>query len=338
MVDYDKSNAREWARKNFIGATGVNLPSYSANFSTINDGAIRHDVALTESFGYASTLLATEVSITPEENARVTALAREVTTKDFGLFFHAAFNSLEENIAAVRLAEQAGADRVLLSYPTSFWPTSEDEIFAYTQAFCDATDLAVMLFPIPLWQFERIHPAGMQVSFVRRILDAMPNVVAIKAEQGFPGIPGLMEMYHHFRDEVVISCPIEADLIPLLSVMDIQYSGTSNTNWLGDWYPKALHLAQNGQWDQAMQSWWKIAPARAAAGQAQASAQTISVLNRTTWKYQEWLAGFNGGALRAPAMRVPNNVMKALRAGLLASDRPVTDLPDSEFMRGRIIS
>ena len=114
-----------------------------------------------------------------------------------------------------------------------------------------------------------------------------------------------MEMYHHFRDEVVISCPIEADLIPLLSVMDIQYSGTSNTNWLGDWYPKALHQAQNGQWEQAMQSWWKIAPARAAAGQAQASAQTISVLNRTTWKYQEWLAGYNGGALRAPAMRVP---------------------------------
>ena len=338
MVDYDKSNAREWARKHFVGATGVNLPSYSADFQSINEAAIRHDVALTESFGYASTLLATEVSITPEENARVTAIAREVTPKDFGLFFHAAFNSLDQNIQAAKLAAESGADRVLLSYPTSFWPTSEQEIFDYTKKFCDSTDLAVMLFPIPLWQFERIHPAGMQVSFVRKIIDEIPNVVAIKAEQGFPGIPGLMEMYHHFRDEIVISCPIEADLIPLLSVMDIQYSGTSNTNWLSDWFPKTLEMAQNGQWEKAMESWWKIAPARAAAGQAQASAQTISVLNRTTWKYQEWLAGYNGGALRAPAMRVPNNVMKSLRAALAASDRPVTDLPDSEFIRGRIIS
>lgn len=338
MVDYDKSNAREWARKHFVGATGVNLPSYSADFESINEAAIRHDVALTESFGYSSTLLATEVSITPEENARVTAIAREVTSKDFRLFFHAAFNSLEQNIHAVKLAEQAGADCVLLSYPTSFWPTSEQEIFDYTKKFCDATDLAVMLFPIPLWQFERIHPAGMQVSFVRRILDEIPNVVAIKAEQGFPGIPGLMEMYHHFRDEIVISCPIEADLIPLLSVMDIQYSGTSNTNWLSDWFPKTLELAQNGEWEKAMESWWKVAPARAAAGQAQASAPTISVLNRTTWKYQEWLAGYNGGALRAPAMRVPNNVMKSLRASLAASGRPVTDSPDSEFVRGRIVS
>ena len=62
------------------------------------------------------------------------------------------------------------------------------------------------------------------------------------------------------------------------------------------------------------------------------------MLNRTTWKYQEWLAGYNGGALRAPAMRVPNGVMKSLRASLVASGRPVTDSPDSEFVRGRIVS
>jgi len=336
MVDYDKTNARAWAREHFTGATAVNLPSYTADFTGINEAAIRHDLALTESFGYHSTLIATEVAISPEENARITAIAREVVKPEFGLFFHAAFGSLEENIAAVKFAEQAGADRVLLAYPTSFWPTSEDEVFEYTKAFCDATELAVMLFPIPMWQFERLHPAGMQVSFVRRLLDAIPNIVAIKSEQGFPGIPGLMEMYHHFRDEVVISCPIEGDLIPLLSVIDIQYSGTSNTNWLGDWYPTALHQAQNGRWEEAMESWWKVAPARAAAGQAQASTVTTGALNRTTWKYQEWLAGYNGGALRAPATRVPNHIMKSLRSALVASGRPVTDLPDAEFVRGRI--
>lgn len=336
MIDYDKTTARDWARKSFTGATAVNLPSYTRDLQAINEDAVRHDVLRTQSFGYHSTLLAAEVAITPEENARITAIAREAVGTDFGLFFHAAFGTLEENIAAVKLAEKAGADRALLSYPSSFWPTSEDEVLEYTKAFCDATDLAVMLFPIPLWQFERIHPAGMQVSFVRRVLDEIPNVVAIKAEQGFPGIAGLMEMYHHFRDEVVISCPIEADVIPLLSVMDIQYSGTSNTNWLSDWYPKALHQAQNGQWEAAMEGWWRIAPARAAAGQAQASAATTGVLNRTTWKYQEWLAGYNGGALRAPATRVPNHIMKSLRSALAAAGRPVTDTPDDEFLRGRI--
>jgi 4-hydroxy-tetrahydrodipicolinate synthase len=186
----------------------VNLPSYSADFTAINDEAIRHDVARTESFGYASTLLATEVAITPEENARITALAREVTSPDFGLFFHAAFNTLEENIAAMRLAEKAGADRVLLSFPTAFWPTSEDEIFEYTKAFCEATDLAVMIFPIPLWQFERVHPAGMQVSLIRRMLDALPNVVAIKYSTDRPDYIRLTELAGH---KIHVSNPSEEE-------------------------------------------------------------------------------------------------------------------------------
>jgi hypothetical protein len=57
--------------------------------------------------------------------------------------------------------------------------------------------------------------------------------------------------------------------------------------------------------------------------------------NRTGWKYQEWLAGFNGGALRAPAPRIPDRLMKQARAALVASGLPVTDLPDSEFVKGR---
>ena len=79
------------------------------------------------------------------------------------LFFHAAFGTLDDNIEAVRLAEREGADLALLSYPPQFWPTTEQEVYDYTQAFCDATELGVMLFGLPAWGFERIHPAGMSV-------------------------------------------------------------------------------------------------------------------------------------------------------------------------------
>ena len=61
-----------------------------------------------------------------------------------------------------------------------------------------------------------------------------------------------------------------------------------------------------------------------------------TVINRTGWKYQEWLAGFNGGALRAPAPRIPDCLMKRARQALVASGLPVTDLPDSEFVKGRV--
>ena len=336
MVDYTKSQAREWAKEHWKGAIAVTIPSYSADFSSINENAIRHDILKLKELGFAGTLLVTEVNITPEENARATAVAREAGGPDFQLFFHAAFNTLEENIHALALAEKEGVDRVLLSYPTAFWPTSLDEVFDYTKQLADSTDLGVMLFGLPAWGFERIDNAGMPVSWVRHVLDEIPNIVAIKAEQGYPGIAGIMEMYHHFREEVIISCPIEGETIPLMSVLDFQFSGTSNSNWMSDYYPRAFDLARAGQWEEAMKLWWQVAPARAAnTAILTGSAVGTTVINRTGWKYQEWLAGFNGGALRAPAPRIPDRLMKQARQALVASGLPVTDLPDSEFVKGR---
>jgi dihydrodipicolinate synthase/N-acetylneuraminate lyase len=336
MPAYQRLEARAWAKEHLVGCSAVTIPSYSADLASLNEAGIRHDVALVKDLGYTYTLLCSEVAITPEENAQFTAWARDTVGDRFGLFFHAAFGTLAENIRAVQLAEKAGANVVLLSYPPQFWPTTEQEIYDYTKQFCDATNLAVMLFPIPLWGFERVHPAGMSLPLVRRLLNDCPNIVAIKSEQGFPLPAGICEMYHHFRDEVVISCPIEGDAIPLMSLMKLQFSGTSNTQWMGNYYPRAFNLARKGEWEAAMEMYWKVNPARNANGAAaQSYAPGTGVLNRTTWKYQDWLAGFNGGPLRAPAMRVPDRIMKMLRQGLVASGLPVTKDEDSGFMVGR---
>ncbi len=336
MPTYKKQDARAWARQHLVGCSAVTIPSYSADLKRLNERGIRHDIELAIRFGFRYTLLCSEVAITPEENAQFTAWARDSAGSRLGLFFHAAFGTLAENIQAVKLAEKAGADVVLLSYPPQFWPTTEREIYDYTRAFCDATDLAVMLFPIPLWGFERVHPAGMSVALVRRLLQDCPNIAAIKAEQGFPLPAGICEMYHHFRDQVVISCPIEGDAIPLMSLMKLQFSGTSNTAWMSDYYPRAFELASSGRWEEAMALYWSVNPARNANGAAaQAYAGGTGVLNRTMWKYQDWLAGFNGGPLRAPAMRVPDRFMKMLRQGLTAAGLPATADPDVASMVGR---
>jgi hypothetical protein len=193
-----------------------------------------------------------------------------------------------------------------------------------------------MLFPIPLWGFERVHPAGMSVGLVRRLLNDIPNIVAIKAEQGFPLFAGVAEMWHHFSEQVVISCPIEGDTIPLMRFMPLQFSGTSNTQWMSDYYPRAFALAGEGDWEDAMKLFWKVHPARLASGAVQAnSVPGTSVLNRTAWKYQDWLAGFNGGALRAPATRIPDRFMNQLRKALKDSGLPVTSDPDTAFLVGR---
>ena len=336
MADYQPNEARAWAREHLRGCSAVTSPTFTSDLKRLNEPAIRHDIERVIEHGFTYTLLMTETAITPQEAGRFTAIARETAGDRLRLFAHTAFGTIDDNVEALRLAEREGADLVLLSYPPQFWPTTEQQVYDWTKALCDATNLGMMLFPIPLWGFERIHPAGMSVAFVRHVLDTIPNIVAIKSEQGFPGIGGLCEMYHHFRDEVVISCPIESDAIPLMSVLDLQFSGTSNTSWMSDWYPTTFDLARNGRWEEAMERYWQVQPARLANGAAAASyAPGTSVLNRTHWKYQEWLAGYNGGPFRAPAMRIPDRFMTSLRAGLQASGLPVTSDPDSEFMVGR---
>lgn len=336
MPAYERSDARGWAREHLVGVSGVTIPTFSADLSRLNHAAIAHDVDHLVSLGYTYTLVMAETTLSPEENAEFTAIARDAGGASLGLFFHAAFPSLAENIRAVKLAERAGADLALLSYPPQFWPTSEQEIYDYTRTFCDQTDLGVMLFPIPLWGFERVHPAGMSAALVRRLVETVPNIVAIKAEQGYPLPAGIVEMYRHFRDKVVISHPIESQALPLMGVMDLQFSGTSNTQWMSDYYPRAFAMARQGKWDEAMEQYWKVHPARVA-GEAATAAYigATGVINRTMWKYQDWLAGFNGGPLRQPAMRVPDRFMSSLRVGLTAAGLPVTDADDREFWIGR---
>ena len=253
MVDYTKSEARAWAKQHWNGTIAVTLPSYSPDFSRINENAIRHDILKLKELGYAGTLLVTEVNITPEENARVTAVAREAGGTDFQLFFHAAFNTLEENIHALSLAEKEGVDSVLLSYPTAFWPTSLDEVFDYTKQLSDSTDLGVMLFGLPAWGFERIDNAGMPVPFVRSVLDAIPNIVAVKAEQGYPE--------HRRRSWRCTTTSATRSSSPAPSrgrrFRSCRCSTSSSpapatSNWMSDYFPRAFELARTGQWEEAM--------------------------------------------------------------------------------------
>lgn len=119
MPAYNKNEARDWANENLVGCSSVTIPSYSADLSRLNPAGIRHDVQKVIDLGFTYTLLCTEVAITPQENAEFTAIAKEVAGDRMGFFFHAGFGTLEENIAAVKLAEKAGADIVLLSYPAT---------------------------------------------------------------------------------------------------------------------------------------------------------------------------------------------------------------------------
>jgi 4-hydroxy-tetrahydrodipicolinate synthase len=336
MARYNRDEAREWARENLTGAVNCTIPSFTSDLKSINERAIRHDTRRAIEHGFTGTLGVAEVAITLPEYVDFLRVVKDEAGDRLILVHHASFSTLEQNIEAVRGAEDAGAELVLLSYPPNFYPETEQEIYDYTRSVCDATGLAVMLFPMYLWGFSpRIHPSDIPVRLLRRLVDDCPNVAAIKAEGGFPGIQGVIECHRHFGDEVVISMPIEGDLIPLAQVLPIRLSATSDHEYYGPMIPHVLNLLRAGKLDEAADIYWQLHPARKAKASVAPSLHGGAFINRQAWKFQGWLQGYNGGPLRQPTQRIHDHQMTVLRKGLAdAGLKPSMD-PFREFFIGR---
>ncbi|MFC4063535.1 dihydrodipicolinate synthase family protein [Actinoplanes subglobosus] len=336
MADYTRTEARAWARERLVGAINCTIPSFTGDLTAINEKAIRHDTRLAIEHGFLGTLGVSEVNITLPEYLDFLRIIRDEAGDQLVLVHHGSWSTLEQNIAAVQGAEAAGAELVLLSYPPNFYPESEEEIYQYTKAVADSTNLAIILFPMFLWGFSpRVHPADIPTRLIRRLIDDCPNIAVIKAEGGFPSIMSVIECHRLFGDEVVISMPIEGELIPLSQVMPLQLSATSDHEYYGPTIPRVMKLLRDGKYDEATEIYWQMHPARKIKGGLAATLNGGAFINRQAWKFQGWLQGYNGGPLRQPTQRIHDAQMNALRKGLIdAGLNPSMD-PFREFFIGR---
>jgi len=336
MAGYTKSEAREWARARLIGAVNCTIPSFTTDLTAINEAGIRHDIRLAKEHGFLGTLGVSEISITLPEYLDFLEIAKDEAQDDLVIVHHASWSDLAQNIEAVKGAEARGAELVLLSYPPNFYPQSEQEIYDYTKAVCDATNLAVILFPMFLWGFSsRIHPSDIPTRLIRRLLDDVPNIAVIKAEGGFPSIMGMIECQRLFGEEVVISCPIEGELLGLGQLFPIQLSATSDHEFWGPTIPEAMRLLREEKFQEVTDLYWKMHPARKAKSAVSQQLNGGNFINRQLWKYQGWLRGYNGGPLRLPTQRIHDPQMNQLRKGLIDSGFEPTADPLSEFFLGR---
>jgi 4-hydroxy-tetrahydrodipicolinate synthase len=337
MASYARDEARDWAREHLLGVVNVIIPSFTNDLRGINEAAVRHDVRKQVEHGFTGALLVSEVTITQPEYREFCEIAADEAAGRQLFVHHSSWSDYETAVTGLRIAEETGAELVLLSYPPNFYPLTENDLYDYTRAICDATSLGVMLFPVGLWGFsDRIHPSDIPVAVIRRLIDDCPNVVAIKAEGGYPStFMGTVEAWRRFGEEVVISCPIEGHLIPLAQLMPIQVSATSDTEYYGPMIPRIFAHLEVGEFDVATELFWQAHPARKAKDALGPELHGTGFLNRQAWKFQAWLQGYNGGPLRAPTLRIHDRQMNALRAGLKKSGLEPTQEPNAAFFTGR---
>jgi 4-hydroxy-tetrahydrodipicolinate synthase len=336
LVKFALDEARAWTRENLRGVANVVIASYNPETLALNEAGIRHDIRREIELGYVGTLMVSETALTIDEYIRMIEVSADEADGRLILIHHASFNTLEENVAAIQRAEKAGAELALLSYPPSFYPENENDIYEYTRAVCSATSMGVILFPVPLWDFERIHPACLSMDLMERLLDDIPNIVAIKAEGGVPSVGGFAQAWNRFSDQVVVTMPLVHQAIPLATLVPMQVIATSNSEYFGDSVPRMMQLVQEGRQDEAMEIFWRLDPALRANNAVADITTAGHIVHRWAWKYQAWLNGFNGGPLRMPTARLTTRQMRVFRQALVEAGVDVTPDMDELYLQGRV--
>jgi dihydrodipicolinate synthase/N-acetylneuraminate lyase len=306
--------------------------------TAVNEAAVRHDVRREKDLGFWGTLLVTETGTTGEEMRRVIDVAvDEASSVGLRTMLLASFATLDETVGMVKYAEAGGVDLVLVSYPLLFYPRTEDDVYTYTKAVADGTSLGVFLFAINQWNFSRLHPSGFSPRLIRRLVDDCENVVGVKNEIGLPGVGGIAEVFHRFGDRIVVTDPLEHNAPAWITTFGMPFMGTSNYEYMGGEVVRYFSLLQDpATFDEGMELYWRLHPARAANAQVHSEFMPgTNLVHRMVWKYQYWLNGFNGGPIRQPQPRLNDRQMRTLRQGLLASGIDPAAGEDPDFFVGR---
>lgn len=339
MRAFGPGEAREWALDNLRGVAGCVQPTSTSGFSGLNEKAIRHDVKLEKDLGFAGILLVNESGSSPAEMREFIDIAVDESGDGLLTILQAAEPTLERNLDLIRYADAAGVDLVLPSFPSYFYPKSEDEIYDYYKALADATDMAMIIFAVHLWNFGRFHPGSFSPKLLERLVDGCPNVAAIKNEVGLgAGVAGVSQIFEMFTGKVVVTDPLEMNAPTWARNYDMQFLGTSNYEYVGGVVPQMFELLQSPDgYEKAMDIYWKVHPARQVNLDIMFTAvKGTGSVHRLLWKYQGWLVGFNGGPIASTLSgRINDKQMQAFRGSLERVGVPITDEPDENFFVGR---
>ncbi|MCK4177039.1 dihydrodipicolinate synthase family protein [Aciditerrimonas ferrireducens] len=313
------SDMKAWAQEEWRGVCNVIIPSFTEGARGLNEAGIRHDVRRNMELGFWGALLVSEAGTTPAEMRRFMEIAVDEGRGRHYTVLHGSFDSLQTTLAVARDARAIGVDGLLVAYPNSFYPRSTAELLAYTRALCEGTELAVILFCAPHYNFARLHPSGFPIEVWTELAD-VPNVVAAKYEVGQPGVVGSRQAFEALAGRGLLVCdPYEPNVLLWEELYGTPWVGTSNYEYYGTTVPEYLELARAGRREEALARYWAIQPARLAREQLRAQAAGANFNHRYLWKFQAWLQGYNGGPVRAPAMKLTDAQMRRAAEGLVAA-------------------
>jgi 4-hydroxy-tetrahydrodipicolinate synthase len=332
-MKYLKHESKDRAREHWHGLCNVIIPSYSADLKRLNEKAIRHDVRRNIELGFWGALLVSEAATTDEEYIRFMEIASDEAGGKHHFLFHGCFDTVDDILRMAKAAESIGLEGILLGHPPSFYPQSAKELYDYTEFVCTRTNMGVVGFAQPHWNFQRLHPSGYPPKVMLEAAK-LENLVACKFEVG--GIAGHYDFWLQLKNlNVLYSDPMETNFPVSVELFGQQWSGTSGYEIFAGNAPKLFKLLRDGQHDEAMELYWKMDPVRQVRTQLSTYLTGSNFINRSLWKYWAWLNGYNGGPMRQPVNKVSDAQMRQSRDAMARAGFALKDESFADFFVGR---
>jgi 4-hydroxy-tetrahydrodipicolinate synthase len=324
-MEYRKSEAKEWAKGFYKGLKATLLPSFTPDRLILDEKGIRHDTRELIKHGFFSAVLITYAGTTKDEDKLFAQWCVDEAAGNIGITLELRYPSLEENIEMAEFAEKVGCDGLVLSYPSNFHPMSPEEVFDYTDAVCNSTNLAVELFPSVKhdFPFPGVFPAP--------LLDQMANIENVVAMKiGILDWAWMDECFRLFGDKILISYPFDDAWPVFIRNYGMQWSGAAP--WQVFQTPddprevRLFNLIQQGKMDEAMRLYWQIDPLRKFfIRSTQVTLPMTGLYNFQQWKYMEGLVGMTGGEIRMPKIEFFKHDKARTREAMLASGLKIID-------------
>ena len=159
-LPYTRGEVKDRVRAQWRGACNVTLPSFTQDFTSLNEAAIRHDVRRSAEFGFWGTLIASECGTTFDQYLRFMEIAADSAPAGLKLVAHGSFSTTDEAVRACKCAEELGFEAVLLSYPPTFRPKSPREIVEYTPTYVAHCVLDLRVIQALAGPTSNLQPVG----------------------------------------------------------------------------------------------------------------------------------------------------------------------------------
>jgi 4-hydroxy-tetrahydrodipicolinate synthase len=326
------SEKKEWAHEHLKGLGSLILPSFTPDFKSLDEEAIRHDIRHSIKQGFTSCTVSAN-GASPEQSKRMWELVREEAAGKIGM------GALGGDLAYL---EKIGCTYSMVGYPRNVEAQTEDEVYARFRKIIDSTSLAVVLYGSPAESLRRFHPSGIPLNVFDRLADH-PNVVGMKLTHPMSAVTAF-EICERLSDRLIMG-PCNFDHIPLLA------KNYKNVQWSGLWITDALQspekpyavemmdLVVKGRMPEALKVYWQMQPLIQGIYDLQAPLLLHEGHPWVHMKYLQWVTGGNGGLLPLkPAQYLP--ALDAQSRELIQSNfkkvgiTPV-DRPEEEFIVGK---